>query len=335
MTLTNERPVFRGIGTSTQSDWLKAATDAPARRRLFIVTSGYEARNTWWIERTLDNPAPPGKYECIVVGFKDFPAALSRPRNDEFYRKKGLDLSAESSEQQKSFLERINLKVETLLAGSVDEPVEVHVDYSCMPRLWYCRLPLLLEKVLRRQDNVYFWYTPGLYPEAEYPTAGVEDFHVFSGRPSLGAAYRTHIFGLGFDSTRSQAIWSIIDPQNLVCFYADPASKPEYVDRVKNDNRIVLSAANFTFTVPIHDFVLAYSKITAVALEFRDIGDVILVPDGSKPLILAASLVPLRLGIKGITCFHVTRRKELDFEPVDVEPLSDPVGFHFCGRRDE
>jgi hypothetical protein len=335
MTLTNERPVFRGIGTSTQSDWLKAATDAPARRRLFIVTSGYEARNTRWIERTLDAPALPGKASCMVVGFKDFPAALSRPRNDEFYRKRGLDLYVESSEQKEAFLERINAAVVTLLAESAGEPVEVHVDYSCMPRLWYCGLPLLLEKVLRRQDKVYFWYTPGLYPETEYPTAGVEDFHVFSGRPSLGAAYRTHIFGLGFDSTRSQAIWSIIDPQKLVCFYADPASKPEYVDRVKKDNRIVLSAANYTFTVPIHDFVLAYSKIAAVASDFRDFGDVILVPDGPKPLILAASLVPLRLGRKGITCFHVKRRKEEDFKPVDVEPLSDPVGFHFCGRRDE
>ncbi|MDP1990896.1 MAG: hypothetical protein Q8K00_07710 [Syntrophales bacterium] len=335
MTLTIERPFFRGIETCIHSDWLKAAADAPVLRRLFIVTSGYEARSIRWVERTLDDHTPSDKASYVVVGFKDFPATLSRPRNDQFYRKRGLEPSLESSEQQEALLERINVAVVKLLAESAGEPIEVHVDYSCMPRLWYCRLPLLLEKVLRRQDRVYFWYTPGRYPETEYPTAGVEDFHVFSGRPSLGAAYRTHIFGLGFDSTRSQAIWSIIDPQNLVCFYADPVFESEYVDRVKIDNRIVLSAANHKFTVPIDDFVLAYSKIAAVASEFRDSGDVILVPDGPKPLILAASLVPLRLSRRGITCFHVTRRKEKDFKPVDVEPLSDPVGFHFYGRRDE
>ena len=284
-------------GDRTQSAWLHAASNYPAKQRLFIATSGYEARNIYWIEKILAEPALKGNASFLVVGFEDFPADLSRPQNDEFYRENGLDLFLVNSGNQEEFLQRVSRAIEKLLADSTGKPVEVHVDYSCMPRLWYCRLPLLIEKALRRQDEAYFWYTLGIYPETEYPTAGVEDFHVFSGKPSLGASFRTHIFGLGFDRTRSQAIWSIIDPQNLICFYADPPAKPEYVDRVEDDNRNVLSAANYKFTVPINDFVLAYSKLAAVASEFRDLGDVIIVPDGPKPLILATfSPTPTRQG---------------------------------------
>ncbi len=335
MKFENEKLIFRTISSSTQSTWLKTATDCSEKCRLFIVTSGYEARNISWINKTLHNSDLERNASYLIVGFEEFPQSLSRPRNDEFYRNKDLPISILSSEKQGAFLELVNKTVEKFLINSADKPVEVHVDYSCMPRLWYCSLPMLLEKALRRKDSVYFWYTLGIYPDKEYPTAGVEDFHVFSGKPSLGANFRTHIFGLGFDRIRSQAIWSIIDPQNLVCFYADPAAKSEYITRVKRDNSNVLSAANYVFTVPINDFVHAYSKIAAIASEFSDLGDVILVPDGPKPLILAASLVPLRLGKNGITCFHVQRRKAENFKPVDVEALPESVGFHFCGRRDE
>src|SRR5262249_4156759 len=138
-------------------------------------------------------------------------------------------------------------------------------------------------------------YTPGKYQETSYPTAGTSDFRIFSGRPTLSAPSRTHFFGLGFDRIRSQAIWSVLDPHNLVCFYADPAAEPAYVARVKRDNREALNAAAYTFKVPMDDFVIAYSKLMATVQQFRSMGDVIIVPDGPKPLVLASSIVPLAM----------------------------------------
>ncbi len=334
MNLANKQPVLRQFATANYGDWRTAASLLPKKDRLFIVASGYETRSIYWLSRILESLPLSDRVSCLVLGFEDFSTALARPKNDEFYKAQGLKPQAVSSTRRQEFEEFVKREVGSIVVRSGDQPVEVHVDYSCMPRLWYCRLPGLLEELLRPQDYAYLWYTPGVYPEADYPTAGVEDFQVFSGRPSLGASLRTHIFGLGFDRIRSQAIWSIIDPQQLVCFYADPAGKQEYVQRVESDNKAVLSIARHVFTVPIHDFAFAYSRITAVASEFGDQGDVILVPDGPKPLILAASLVPLRLGRQGITCFHVKRRKTEDFTPVDVQPLGDPVGFCFAGRSD-
>ena len=283
------------------------------------------------MSKTFDSLLSSDDTSYLVVGFEDFENALSRPQNDTYYRECKMNIQRVNSHNGPGFLELITHTLRSFLADSGDRPCDIHIDYSCMPRLWYCHLPLVVEAMLREFDQAYFWYTMGTYPVTEYPTAGVGDFHIFSGKPSLGSSFRTHLFGLGFDKIRSQATWSIIDPQNLICFYADPATRPEYVERVKSDNKIVISNSNHVFTVPIDDFVLAYSKIASVASEFGALGDVILIPDGPKPLILAASLVPFRILKRGITCLHIARHKTKDFEPVDVEPLGEPIGFRFAG----
>lgn len=328
-------PLLSHIENVVQTLWLNRTDKSSQVPRLFIATSGYEARNIYWISKSIKQfpPSPLNRY--LVIGFKDYADALSRPKNDDFYKDCGLAMEAIDSRERDALVSLVTGQVVTLVDEAGKDGIEVHIDYSCMPRLWYCQLPVLLDRLLRSQDMAYFWYTPGEYPEAEYPTAGVEDFHVFSGKSSLRTALRTHVFGLGFDRIRSQAIWSVLDPQRLVCFYADPAAKPEYVNRVQSDNHEVLAVANHVFSVPIQDFIFTYSKIAATVSEFLTLGDVILVPDGPKPLILAASLVPLRLARTGVLCFHVTRRKTPDFKPIDVKPFGDDsFGFRFCGHPD-
>jgi hypothetical protein len=335
MALVSRGLGLRGIRSLTRAQWLRDTQDTGGCERLIVVTSGYESRSKYWSEGVIDRLPPSEHTEYLVLGFRDFDEALSRKENDKFYESHGLIPQVVDSRERENVTRLVREAVGQMFARGGASRVEVHVDYSCMPRKWYCELPTVIGSALGARGSAYFWYTDGVYPETDYPTAGIEDFQVFSGRPSLGASFRTHMFGLGFDRIRSQAIWSIIDPQNLVCFFADPAVKPEYVERVKQDNRLVLSAARLSFSVPLNDFVSAYSRIAAVATEYREIGDVVLVPDGPKPLILAASLVPIRLGRNGITCVHVARRKNEDFIPVDVLPLGDPVGFCFEGEVDE
>jgi hypothetical protein len=65
--------------------------------------------------------------------------------------------------------------------------------------------------------------------------------------------------------------------------------------------------------------------------EFSALGDVILVPDGPKPLVLAASLVPEFLCKPGIVSFHVRRRKTEHLSTVDVSAAGDIYGFSVNG----
>jgi len=319
--------------TSTSFEaWLVEAAQTPASR-LCVTCSGYEQRSTHWMRIVGDSLAKAGTARFFPIGFEDYTDCLSRPDNDEFYRSRGCEIYACGSSRDDQFQTAFEAVLQETIATAQGIPVEVHIDYSCMPRRWYCAIPTLVEGILRKTDRAFFWYSPGDYPKTEYPTAGTSDFCVFSGRPSLSCVSRTHLFGLGFDRIRSQAIWSVLDPSNLICFYADPAAAEAYVERVRSDNREVIAASQHCFSVPLDDFYRALSKIVSVVKQFRNAGDVIIVPDGPKPLILASSLVPFILyDSPGVVCFHVARRTGKDFTPVDVKARGNPLGFSFNGN---
>ena len=125
-----------------------------------------------------------------------------------------------------------------------------------------------------------------------------------------------------------------MDPHRLVCFYADPAAEPSYVARVERDNREALNAAAYTFKVPVDDFATTYSKLVSTVHQFRSEGDVVIVPDGPKPLVLASSIVPMVMDDpSGVVCFHVAKRQTDSFIPVDVAANGDPVGFSIGGPK--
>jgi hypothetical protein len=178
------------------------------------------------------------------------------------------------------------------------------------------------------------WYAGGIYDGAEFPTAGVSDISLFCGQPTITPRVRTHIFGLGFDRIRASAIFRVLDPQKLVCFYGDPGIRHDYVERVREDNRDLLAAAQFDFVAPIGNFPEAFSRVADVVRDFSRLGDVILVPDGPKPLVLASSLVPEFFGRRGIVSLHVKRRKDQLSEGLNIEASGSIYGFSIAGTQD-
>lgn len=211
-----------------------------------------------------------------------------------------------------------------------DERLVFHIDYSSMPRSWYSALPIILKKMLGEEDKVYFWYVAGRYPGdyEEYPSAGIDSFTLL-GKPSLRTeGRRTHVVGLSYDTVRTQAMISILDPDTFIaCNAYDPYHK-EISNNVKSVNSQLLSQAWMEITLQIDDFSFMISKFCEIANEFLSLGDVIFVPDGPKPLIFAMSLVPELIDKVGVTCLHVSRNKNL-YKVVDVEPTNTIFGFSF------
>lgn len=209
------------------------------------------------------------------------------------------------------------------------ESVTIHIDYSSMPRSWYCKLPTLLEKIIRQEDKIYFWYSEGSYPPSyeEYPSAGIDSFSLFSGKPSLKIDNeRVHVLGLGYDIIRSQAILSITDPNFLVSCCAYNPKQKILLDNLKTINNPILSRSAMTLALHIDDFEFMVYKLCDTANELLPFGDVILIPDGTKPLIFAFSLVPDLLNKNGLTCLHITRNNKY-FEAVDVGATENVYGF--------
>lgn len=220
--------------------------------------------------------------------------------------------------------------VETVVdAIAKNDSVTVHIDYSSMPRSWYCKLPILLQNILRADDRVCFWYSEGEYPESyeEYPSAGIDSFSFFSGKPSLKTDdNRVHVIALSYDVIRTEAIISIVDPNYLVTCYAYNPDRKGFQEKIKEVNDHLLARSALSLALRIDDFSFMISKLRDTANELLPTGDVIFIPDGPKPLIFAISLIPDLLNKQGITCLHVARNS-LHFIPMNVIPTGTIYGF--------
>ena len=198
-----------------------------------------------------------------------------------------------------------------------------------MPRSWYCKLPKLLEGIVRETDKIYFWYAEGQYPTSHeaYPSAGIESFSFFSGKPSLQIeTNRIHVVALGYDAIRTQAILSITDPSYLVACYAYSPKREGFQENIKQVNDQILSRAAISLSLNIEDFEFMVSKLCDITNELLPVGDVVLIPDGPKPLIFALSLVPDLVRKQGVTCLHISRNND-NYEPMDVVATGTIYGF--------
>lgn len=203
--------------------------------------------------------------------------------------------------------------------------LRVHIDYSSMPRSWYYNLPILLNKY---KGKTYFWYVVGKYPidYTAYPTAGIDTYTII-GKPSLRTEEkRVHVFGLSYDSIRTKAIISEIDPDSYITCNAFDRENAERGENVNKLNQQIISKAVGELSFCFEDFSFMFSKLCEIAIEYSDIGSIIFVPDGPKPLIFAMSLVVLYLNKEGISCIHIHRNDQCQ-NHVDVDPCDIILGF--------
>ena len=216
------------------------------------------------------------------------------------------------------------------------EAIRICIDYSSMPRKWYCSLPALLKSIMSDNDIAYFWYTEGIYAgqQEQYPTAGTNAYTFFSGKPSLYATARTHILGLSYDAIRTSSIIQKTDPDYLLLLKACDLERKDILQRINSLNSHIIQRAAYSTTLDISDFSFMISRIREIVYERIQTDDVILIPDGPKPLILAMSMITLFINRVGITCIHVARNMP-NFFPVEVKASNKIVGFSFRVQSDK
>lgn len=290
---------------------------------IYIFAFGYEHRSYYLFDKLAKQLL---SFSPIIFVLNDFNKHVHTLEKVEEVKKQ-FNIIINSYADSKGFQEKVLEIIKR--ECSKKKRVRVHIDYSSMPRSWYCKLPILLENIIRENDTIYFWYTEGEYPPTyeEYPSAGIESFSLFSGKPSLEIdSNRMHILGLGYDIIRSEAILSITDPNYFVACYAYNPNRDGFLSNLKSVNNPILSRAAMTLALHIDDFSFMVSKLCETANELLPTGDIILIPDGPKPLIFAISLVPNLLNKSGITCLHISRNAEY-FQPIDVKPTDIIHGF--------
>lgn len=298
-------------------------------KNVFIFAIGYEERSTAIFEKYIKDIDIPKL--CFV--FDDYLKYEVAINNKNIVEGNGLKPIPVGYGNDDIIIETIMGKIIELIADS--DILNIHIDYSSMPRSWYCNIPSKINSLLRPVDKVFFWYSQGTYvKKAEnWPSAGIEDFNVFSGKSSLRPINnRSHIMGLGFDSSRAQAIYSVLDPSFLVVTYSYPSNDEIMRDVLFKHNHSLINTAAFSIELPIDDFAFSISKLYETVKELNNDGDVILVPDGPKPQILATSLIPHIINKTGIICLHIKRHKSY-YSPLNVKPKGGIFGFSYFVDR--
>lgn len=208
---------------------------------------------------------------------------------------------------------------------ATNEGTHVFIDYSSMPRTWYSRLPMELNESV--SARIHFLYVLGEYPGdySVYPSAGIESYSSV-GIPSLQDKKRLHVIGVGYDTVRTEALVSILDPEMYTVCSAYYSNDVEMGKILQHINKKSIDQAISSHQFLIDDFSFMVAKLCEITNEYLAIGDVILVPDGPKPLIMAMSLVPQLLNKQGVICIHVSRNLSC-YEFLNIQPTKTVLSF--------
>jgi len=291
---------------------------------IFVFALGYEERSVFIIDKILKMPVH-NNITIVPFIFDDYIPSEPTSKIIELLATYNITPINVAYNDYNKVLETVAAIVNNISG----KDIILHFDYSSMPRSWYCRFPMLVKNHHGALCKLYFWYSAGDYESNGdgFPSAGVRDIRSFSGRATLRPINsRTHIFGLGFDHVRTQGIMSVLDPSYYGACYAYPFSDFSMLKKVKKENEELINSSDFSFELPLHDFHFMMAKLSDLANTLVHKGDVIFIPDGPKPLILACSLVPTVVPRKGVVCLHVKRHDQY-YEAVNVKAKGDIFGF--------
>ncbi len=267
---------------------------------LAVFCSGYEERCIHFASRF--EGAKAGQVE--VLGFRQLSNSDQRKRNDSYFRetwhKEPVLLSGDDDAAVYQFLGQH-------CQGSV---FRVLVDYSSMSRLWYAAILNWARSQLQADEvEIVFVYSTGVYENQLIPIV-IEDILAIPG--CEGGALRfgdaVAIFGLGFYSLMTECVYEQLEPDRVYAFLSSPGASPEYAARVLSSNDFLIQHSDAVIEVPLSSVETAVRYLAELVLPHRPHSEVVLIPMGPKPHVLASILLSMRFG--DICCLRVSARRE-------------------------
>lgn len=283
---------------------------------LFIACVGYEDRSSYIYNKLKPKLNTDNLLLFAVNDFKNYPHSKAIMEEANALGEKCCIVEYNKSELvHKTIIQR----VQEIISNCND--ARIHIDYSSMPRGWYCKLPELLSPILSNKCSVYFWYAEGEYKllDSEYPTVGINSYVLYSGKPSLSDRKCTHFIGVGYDSIRTNGIISLLNPESVVTCAANNPDRKDVLNRVEEVNKEIMNESYMNLSLNITDIEFMIAKLKGIVNEIFAIAqnDVVLVPDGPKPLIFTMSMIPWMIGKTGICCLHIVRNDNI-FRPYNI-----------------
>lgn len=130
---------------------------------LFVFSCGYEERSlAQYLE--LKKIIPREKINYLCFSFATYKTSGSRPKNDEILSADGI----RPIEVEPKNWEQAWMCLETYFKNNMTHEPHIFIDYSSMPRNWYC---MFAKKIIDLEvgKNVAMIYSHGEYFESQYP----------------------------------------------------------------------------------------------------------------------------------------------------------------------
>ena len=265
---------------------------------LAVFCSGYEERCIHFASRF--EGAKAGQVE--VLGFRQLSNSDQRKRNDSYFRetwhKEPVLLSGDDDAAVYQFLGQH-------CQGSV---FRVLVDYSSMSRLWYAAiLNWARSRAPGRRSGNCVRLLHGRLREPIDPDRNRR--HIGNtrvrGRCGLRFGDAVAIFGLGFYSLMTECVYEQLSGP-VYAFLSSPGASPRYAARVLSSNDFLIQHSDAVIEVPLSSVETAVRYLAELVLPHRPHSEVVLIPMGPKPHVLASILLSMRFG--DICCLRVKRK---------------------------
>lgn len=260
---------------------------------LAIFASGYEQRCTHCAEKLDFSHIA----RVLVLGFEDSVIVESRRHNDSIFLEK---TGAMPTIAGANFAQILGREIYACVSECVTKgrKPRLLVDYSSMYREWYgYALSLACELVSSIGEiEIDFVYSAGAYPE-NYRKAlqGVvlESIAPLVGMEGLSASRSSSvaILGLGFSPVAGLGALERLQPDDVLCFLASPASDDGYVSVSRNSNECLIRRSSSIIELPLLSLAGTYRGLAELAWPYVDRHHINVLPMGPKPHVLASMLV--------------------------------------------
>lgn len=255
---------------------------------LFIASSGYETRSIF-LAQGVSNLKIKKK---VVLAFCERITEISRPFNDQVFSQ----LNFEFVNTSEKSIQEIFRVLEQACSNNGKADMNVLIDYSSMPKLWYEAIINFFTEKETEYHNINLWFS---YTPSEYSASinNISNKYLESEIPTqLAPKPKALIIGLGYEKGRAKELATKLNAQVTYSFYSDPAVDPRFVLELLENNKDILMKLDSEKIIkyPIYDLNYINLSLTQLCVKLRLTHQIVLAPIGPKPFTLMCFLLNAR-----------------------------------------
>lgn len=262
----------------------------------------------------------------VVFGFKEIMCSEQRKKNDEYFiehwnKKQILVSTNDEGPIYNYFLD--------FFKNKKGNSFKIMVDYSSMSRLWYSGILHFLHVAQTNYKEIIvdLLYSVGAHRK-KIPEIVITDILSIPGFEGISVPFNKSVavFGLGFDRHAPLCVLDRLESDIVYAFLAAPAAFDDYPRIARDNNKELIEAAKKTLEFPLNSVEHTYRYLTEIVTPHFVDSNIILIPMGPKPHVLASILLSMRFD--SIACLRVTGNRS-DSENVQATGDIVVTRIHF------